>query len=74
MIIKEPGSTEIRPNIYTWSGRLRRQLIYWSICSQPLVLLPETGLRLNPDWNLLRDHPWFRELIACEDEPYLEGP
>jgi serine/threonine-protein kinase len=30
-------------------------------------------LRLDPKWDPLRDNPRFQELIAGEDEPYIDG-
>lgn len=59
--------------IYTWIGH--KDLAIETL--EHVLSVPSTVhrniLRLDPRWDPLRDHPRFQELIAGEDEPYLEG-
>jgi len=58
--------------IYTWSGHVEEAIDLIEHLLTVPGFFTRNWLRLNPDWDPLRDHPRFQELIAEEDEPYLK--
>ncbi len=60
--------------IYTVIGEYDLALDYIErLLNRPGEAVSIGLLLIDPDWDPLRDHPRFQELIASEDEPYLEG-
>jgi eukaryotic-like serine/threonine-protein kinase len=56
--------------IYAWSGYHEEAIDKLELLlSIPAPDIHINRLRLNPDWDPLRDHPRFQALIAEEDEP-----
>jgi eukaryotic-like serine/threonine-protein kinase len=59
--------------IFTWSGKVEEAVDLIELLLTVPSYINRNWLRLNPDWDPLRDQPRFQELIAGEDVPYLEG-
>jgi tetratricopeptide (TPR) repeat protein len=57
--------------IYTWSGHVEEAIDLIEHLLTVPGFFTRNWLRLNPDWDPLRNHPRFQELIAEEDEPYF---
>lgn len=59
--------------IYTLCGQKEQAIdVLESLLSIPSVI-HRNKLRIHPDWDPLRDHPRFQELIAGEDKPFIQG-
>ncbi|MCG2591094.1 tetratricopeptide repeat protein, partial [Rhodohalobacter sulfatireducens] len=59
--------------IYAWSSNEELAIDLLEYClSVPSEEAHRNILRLDPIWDPLRDNPRFQEIIAGEDEPYIE--
>lgn len=59
--------------IYAWTGHEDQAIDKLEYLLSIPSRVHRNDLRLEPIWDPLRNHPLFQELIAGEDEPYLEG-
>ena len=60
--------------IFAWAGQIEEAIDKLEmLLSIPAPYTHKNHLRFNPDWDPLRDHPRFQELIAGEDKAYFEG-
>ena len=59
--------------IYAWIDRKEQAIDKLEYLLSVPSMVHKNRLRIDPSWKPLWDHPRFQELIAGEDEPYLEG-
>jgi serine/threonine-protein kinase len=59
--------------VYAWSGREKLAIDKLEFALSVPSQVHRNDLRIDPKWDPLRNNPRFQELIAGEDEPYIEG-
>ena len=62
-----------RAIIFTWAGEHELAIDKLEYLLSVPSEIHRNILRIHPRWDPLREHPRFQQLIAGEDEPYLEG-